>query len=168
MNSLWHIKTGALCIWMYGYPSRLLVCVNILYGMVMLWLNVNTFISSKNINQLERMNKGRRWHTPSIAIGIAKFCANRNKVCFQKVWRLYTVPLNYNFTFTHVSKCGATRGLRGKCQKLPWKASFPRDRPWLFHAKTRGISRHVAFPRDETWNFHDTSSRGISTRPVTV
>ena len=78
------------------------------------------------------------------------------------------VPLNYNFTFTRVSTCGATHGSRGKCQKLPWKASFPRDRPWLFHAKTRGISRHVAFPRDESWNFHETSSRGIFTRPVVV
>ena len=67
---------------------------------------------------------------------------------------LYTVPLNYNFTFTRVSTCGATHGSRGKCQKLPWKASFPRDGPWLFHAKTRGISRHVAFPRDNTWHFH--------------
>ena len=78
-----------------------------------------------------------------------------------------TVPLNYNFTFTRVSTRVTTRGSRGKCQKLPWKASFPRDGPWLFHMKTRGISRHVAFPRDETWHFHETS-RGISTRPVTV
>ena len=57
-----------------------------------------------------------------------------------------TVPLNYNFTFTLVSTCGTTRGSRGKCQKIPWKASFPCDGPWLFHAKTRGISRHVEFP----------------------
>ena len=78
-----------------------------------------------------------------------------------------TVPLNYNFTFTRIFTSGATRGSRGKCQKLPWKASFPRDGPWLFHAKTHGISRHVAFPRDDTWHFHETS-RGISTRPVTV
>ena len=49
---------------------------------------------------------------------------------------VHTVPLNYNFTFTHVS----TRGSHGKCQKLPWKASLPLDEPWLFHAKTRGIS----------------------------
>ena len=79
-----------------------------------------------------------------------------------------TVLLNYNFTFTRVSTRGATCGLRGKCQKLPWKASFPRDGPWLFHAKTCGISRHVAFPQDELWNFHETSSHGISTRPVIV
>ena len=83
-----------------------------------------------------------------------------------------TVPLNYNFTFTHVSTRVTTRGSRGKCQKLPWKASFPRDVPWLFHAKTRGISRHVAFPRNESWNFHETSYRGIShgifTRPLVV
>ena len=78
-----------------------------------------------------------------------------------------TVPLNYNFTFTRVSMCGTTRGLHGKCQKFPWKASFPRDGPWLFHVKTRGISRHVAFPREDTWHFHETS-RGISMRPVTV
>ena len=79
----------------------------------------------------------------------------------------HTVPLNYNFTFTRVSTRVTTRGSRGKCQKLPWKASFPRDGPWLFHAKTRGISRHVVFPRDDTWHFHETS-RGISTRPVSV
>ena len=79
-----------------------------------------------------------------------------------------TVPLNYNFTFTRVSMRDATRGLRGKCQKLPWKASFPCDGPWLFHARTRGISRHVAFPQDDPWNFHETSSCGISTTPVTV
>ena len=59
------------------------------------------------------------------------------------------------------------RGSRGKCQKLPWKASFPRDGPWLFHVNTRGISRHVEFPRDDTWHFHE-MSRGISTRPVVV
>ena len=79
-----------------------------------------------------------------------------------------TVPLNYNFTFTRVT----TRGSRGRCQNLPWKGLFPRDGPWLFHAKTRGISRHVAFPRNESWNFHETSYRGISrgifTRPVVV
>ena len=79
----------------------------------------------------------------------------------------YTVPLNYNFTFTRVSTRGATRGSRGKCQKLPWKASFPRNGPWLFHSKTHGISRHMAFPRDDTWHFHE-MSRGISTRPVAV
>ena len=62
---------------------------------------------------------------------------------------LNTVPLNYNFTFTRVSTRVTTRGSRGKCQKLPWKASFPCDGPWLFHAKTRGISRHVEFPRDD-------------------
>ena len=79
----------------------------------------------------------------------------------------YTVPLNYNFTFTRVSTRVTTRGSRGRCQNLLWKGSFPRDGPWLFHAKTRGISRHVAFPRDDTWHFHKTS-RGISTRSVTV
>ena len=83
-----------------------------------------------------------------------------------------TVPLNYNFTFTRVSTRVTTRGSRGRCQNLPWKGSFPRDGPWLFHAKTRGISRHVAFPRNELWNFHETSyraiSRGIFTRPVVV
>ena len=78
-----------------------------------------------------------------------------------------TVPLNYNFTFTRVSTHVTTCGSRGRCQNLPWKGSFPRDGPWLFHAKTRGISRHAAFPRDDTWHFHETS-RGISTRPVTV
>ena len=84
----------------------------------------------------------------------------------------YTVPLNYNFTFTRVSTRVTTRGSRGRCQNLPWKGSFSRDGPWLFHAKTRGISRHVAFPRNESWNFHETSYRGISrgifTRPVVV
>ena len=84
----------------------------------------------------------------------------------------HTVPLNYNFTFTRVSTRVTTRGSRGRCQNLPWKGSFPRDGPWLFHAKTRGISRHVAFPRNESWNFHETSYRGISrgifTRPVVV
>ena len=83
-----------------------------------------------------------------------------------------TVPLNYNFTFTRVSTRVTTHGSRGRCQNLPWKGSFPRDGPWLFHAKTRGISRHVAFPRNESWNFHETSYRGISrgifTRPVIV
>ena len=59
------------------------------------------------------------------------------------------------------------RGLHGKCQKLPWKASFPHDGPWLFHAKTRGISRHVAFPRDDMWHFHETSC-GISMTPVAM
>ena len=87
-------------------------------------------------------------------------------------WILHTVPLNYNFTFTRVSTRVTTRGSRGRCQNLPWKGSFPRDGPWLFHAKTRGISRHVAFPRNESWNFHETSYRGISrgifTRPVVV
>ena len=77
------------------------------------------------------------------------------------------VLLNYNFTFTRVSTHGTTRALHGKCQKLPWKASFPCDGPWLFHAKTRGISRHVAFPRDDTWHFHETSC-GISSTPVAV
>ena len=90
----------------------------------------------------------------------------------QKIICLSTVPLNYNFTFTRVSTRVTTRGSRGKCQKLPWKALFPRDGPWLFHAKTRGISRHVAFPRNESGNFHETSYRGISrgifTRPVVV
>ena len=84
----------------------------------------------------------------------------------------HTVPLNYNFTFTRVSTRVTTRGSHGRCQNLPWKGSFPCDRPWLFHAKTRGISRHVAFPRNESWNFHETSYRGISrgifTRPVVV
>ena len=84
----------------------------------------------------------------------------------------YTVPLNYNFTFTRVSTRVTTRGSRGRCQNLPWKGSFPRDGPWLFHGKTRGISRRVAFPRDDAWNFHETSYRGISrgifTRPVVV
>ena len=83
-----------------------------------------------------------------------------------------TVPLNYNFTFTHVSTRVTTRGSRGRCQNLPWKGSFPRDRPWLFHAKTCGISRHVAFPLNESWNFHESSYRGIShgifMRPVVV
>ena len=78
---------------------------------------------------------------------------------------MHTVLLNYNFTFTRVSTRGAMCGSHGKCQKLPWKASFPRDRPWLFHAKTRGISRHVAFPQDDTWHFHETT-HGISTRRV--
>ena len=52
-------KAGTLCIWMYGYPSCLLLHINTLYGMLMLWLNVNTFISSKKINWLEWMNKGQ-------------------------------------------------------------------------------------------------------------
>ena len=89
-----------------------------------------------------------------------------------KRMKLITVPLNYNFTFTRVSMRVTMHGSCGKCQKLPWKASFPRDGLWLFHAKTRGISRHVAFPRNESWNFHETSYRGISrgifTRPVAV
>ena len=72
------------------------------------------------------------------------------------------MSLNYNFTFTRVSTRVTTRDSRGKCQKLPWKASFPRDGPWLFHVKTRGISRHVAFLQNESWNFHETSYRGIS------
>ena len=80
---------------------------------------------------------------------------------------IITVPLNYNFTFTRVSTRVTTHGSHGRCQNLPWEGSFPRNGPWLFHAKTRGISRHVAFPRDDTWHFHETS-RGISTRPVTV
>ena len=84
----------------------------------------------------------------------------------------HTVPLNYNFTFTRVSTHATICGSRGRCQNLPWKGSFPRDGPWLFHAKTRGISRHVAFPRNKSWNFHETSYRGISrgifTRPVVV
>ena len=75
----------------------------------------------------------------------------------------HTVPLNYNFTFTRFS----TRSSRGKCQKLPWKASSPCDGLWLFHAMTRGISWHVAFPRDDMWHFHETS-RGISMTPVAV
>ena len=78
-----------------------------------------------------------------------------------------TAPLNYNFNFTRISMRVTMQGSHEKCQKLPWKALFPRDGPWLFHAKTRGISRHVAFPRDDTWHFHETS-RGSSTRPVTV
>ena len=83
------------------------------------------------------------------------------------IHHLATVPLNYNFTFTRVSTRVTTRGSRGKCQKLPWKVLFPRDGPWLFHAKTRGIStkRVVEFPRDQlpwnlAWNFHETSIRG--------
>ena len=83
-------------------------------------------------------------------------------------WVFTTVSLNYNFTFTRVSTRVTTRDLRGRCQNLPWKGSFPRDGPWLFHAKTRGISLHVAFPRNESWNFHETSYRGIFTRPVVV
>ena len=83
-----------------------------------------------------------------------------------------TVPLNYNFTFTRASTCVTTRGSCGRWQNFPWKGSFPCDGPWLFHAKTCGISRHVAFPRNESWNFHETIYRGISrgifTRPVVV
>ena len=78
---------------------------------------------------------------------------------------IHTVPLNYNFTFTRVSMRGITRASRGKCQKLLWKASLPHDRPWLFHAKTRGISRHMAFARDDTWHLHETTC-GISMRRV--
>ena len=32
------------------------------------------------------------------------------------------VPLNYNFIFTRVSTRDAMRGLREKCQNLPWKS----------------------------------------------
>ena len=42
----------------YGYPSCLLLSFNTLYGMLMPWLNVTTFISSKKINWLEWMIKG--------------------------------------------------------------------------------------------------------------
>ena len=79
-------KEGALYKWSYGYPSCLLLHFNTLYGMLMSWLNVNTFISRK-INQLEWMNKGQamvhsKW--------IEKVRAEGNIVYFQKVWRLYT------------------------------------------------------------------------------
>ena len=115
---------------------------------------------------------------------LSNFCNNKSTKLLQLLFWIHmfslsysltlskehTVPLNYNFTFTRVS----TRGSRGRCQHLPWKGSFPRDGPWLFHAKTRGIStrRHVAFPRNESWNFHETSYcgilRGIFTRPVVM
>ena len=53
------IKASAFCLWMYGYPSCLLLSFNTLYEILMPWLNVNTFISNKKINQLEWINKGQ-------------------------------------------------------------------------------------------------------------
>ena len=90
------------------------------------------------------------WSTQTRDVNLECLCrvSLRVHACKSEVIneRYCTVPLNYNFTFTRVSMRGAMRGSRGKCQKLPWKASFPCDGPWLFHTKTHGISRHVAFP----------------------
>ena len=75
---------------MYGYPSCLLLSFNTLYLMLMLWLNVNTFISSKKIKSV-RINEQRAGDgTASIAIRIAKVRADGNNAYFQEVWRLYT------------------------------------------------------------------------------
>ena len=46
-------KADTLYIWMYGSPSCLLLRVNTFFGILMPQLNVNTFILSKKINQLE-------------------------------------------------------------------------------------------------------------------
>ena len=43
-------KAGTLCMWMYGYPSCLLLRINTLYGMLTPRFIVNTFVSSKKIN----------------------------------------------------------------------------------------------------------------------
>ena len=85
VNSLW-CKAGVLCIQMYGYPSCLLLHFNTLYRMLILWLNVDTFISSKKINWLEwiKWTKDRPWHTVSIVIGMAKAHADGNNIYFQK------------------------------------------------------------------------------------
>ena len=84
------IKAGAFCICMYGYPSCLLLSFNTLYGMLMLWLNVNIFILNKKINQLEWMNKGQAMEHSKDCNQNSLGSCRRKSAHFQEAWRLYT------------------------------------------------------------------------------
>ena len=68
----------AHCACECSYLSCLLLYVNTLYGMLTPFLNVNNFVSSKKINQLEWMNKGQ-------AMAQSEYCDRNNKsLCWRK------------------------------------------------------------------------------------